>query len=68
MKTHTKYFYQKRIKQLEEENTRLHNEIYEYRTACSEIYAEAIEVLKQEKTGLAIWYLLGRLKRCWKGA
>lgn len=65
MKPVSKHYYQKRIKELEDQNSQLRDDLYEFRTACSEIYDGLVEVLKAGK-GISISWLLGRLKRTWR--
>lgn len=66
MKKETKYRYEKRIKELESENLRLLDHLYDYRTACSEIYDGIVQALTKGHTSTSIPWILLRLKRIWR--
>ena len=65
MKPETKHYYQKRIKELEYRNSKLQTDLYEFRSACSEIYNGIVGVMKEGKQ-LSMAYMLERLKRAWR--
>lgn len=60
----TEYKYRKRISELEIENRKIRDVLYQYRTACSEIYDGIVSVSKTD-TGVKISWILERLKRAW---
>lgn len=66
MKTETKYAYQKRIKELETENSRLRDALYEYKTACSDIYNGCVESLGNKSFTINISWVMERMKRVWR--
>ncbi len=66
MKTETKYNFQKRIKQLEIENLRLENDLYEYRQSVSSVFDGLVEVLGKGSTVAGINWILQRMKRLLK--
>jgi len=63
MNHETKYQYQKRIKELEDENRKLEVKLYDYRTSVLEIFDGCLDV-KEE--AISKNWVLKRLKRCFK--
>lgn len=65
MISQTKYSYQKRIKDLESQLASAKNDLYQFRTACLEIYDGLILVLKDNKN-ISIPWILEKFKRAWR--
>jgi len=58
----TRYRYEKRIKQLESENSELRDKLYCFRSACMDVYDGCCDAIKSG-SGLSISWVLRILKR-----
>ncbi len=63
MKAETKHSYQKRIKELEAENCKLSNQLYNYRTTALEIFDGIADTCAE---GINKNWVLKRLRRCFQ--
>lgn len=63
--TKTRYAYEKRIRELEQENCKLSNDLYSYRQTVLEIF-EGITSMENLGNGLKVTWVLQRLRRCLK--
>lgn len=66
MNSETKYAFQKRIRELEIQNSKLSDNLYSYRTTLLEIYDEVAKNA-HDKAALNFSYILQRIRlRCFK--
>lgn len=65
MNNETKYQFQKRIKELEQDASKLRHELYIYRTCVIEIYDGVCDVMRKNQSISMAW-ILERAKRCFK--
>lgn len=65
VKAETRYAYQKRIKELEERNEKLADDLYQFCTACSEIYDHLI-VCFRDSVHANRGHLFEHLKQAWR--
>lgn len=66
MKTQSKYSYQKRIKDLEEESLRLRSNLEDYRSTVLFIYDGLVDVVNGNNTSIKVSWLMQRIRRCLK--
>lgn len=66
MDTETRWSYQKKIRELERENSKLKDDLYQFRTASSEIYDGVMQVIEQRALDIPCLWVLKRLKRAWR--
>lgn len=62
----THYKYQKRIKELEAENSLLRDERYIFRSVCNDLYEGMVEQVTKNTNGINIGWCLKQLKRVWR--
>lgn len=65
-KIETLYRLRKELMELRREKQELADALYNFRTACENIHAECLAVMKIDSTGIKVWAIMQHFKRVWR--